>query len=123
MGVSDERARWLAVEVMPHEPAVRAWLRRGRRSEPDIDDIIQDTYARLVRVPDTDAIRNVRAYFFRAAHSAVVDQVRRQSVIAIDAVADIDRLQVPDGEADPNGVLTARGRRNSWARRRSRARS
>lgn len=92
MGVTDDRARWLASHVLPHEPAVRAWLRRGRHAEADVDDIIQDAYARLVSASNVSAIRNVRAYFFRTAHSAAIDRLRRRSVISIEAVADVERL-------------------------------
>lgn len=107
MGVSDERALWLAGKVMPHEPAVRAWLRRGAASA-DVDDIIQDAYARLVTVPDISGITNVRAYFFRTARSAAIDRLRRQSVVAIDAVADIDRLQVPLDAVTPEDEVVGR---------------
>lgn len=100
-GVSDERARWLAVEVMPHEPAVRGWLCRTRAWESEVDDIIQDAYARLVTVADVSGIQNVRAYFFRTAHSAAIDRLRRRNVIAIDAMADVERLRVAADVADP----------------------
>ena len=33
---------------LPHEPALRAWLRRRRLGGLDIDDIIQETYTRLI---------------------------------------------------------------------------
>ena len=45
---SDERAIWLGRHVLPHEPALRAWLRRRRLGGLEIDDIIQETYTRLV---------------------------------------------------------------------------
>lgn len=100
-GVSDDRARWLAIEVMPYEPAVRRWLNRTRAWESEVDDIIQDAYARLVGVADVSAIQNVRAYFFRTAHSAAIDRLRRRNVIAIDAMADVERLKIAADVADP----------------------
>ena len=45
---SDERAIWLGRHVLPHEPALRAWLRRRRLDGLEIDDVIQETYTRLV---------------------------------------------------------------------------
>jgi len=31
-----ERAAWVAREILPHEPKVRAWLRRARTSPEDV---------------------------------------------------------------------------------------
>ena len=83
MGVSDERALWLASHVMPHEAGLRGWLRRSRQSEFDIDDIVQEAYAKLVTTPDVAAIGNVRAYFYRTAYSVLVSRLRRKSVVSI----------------------------------------
>ncbi|MBC7168934.1 MAG: RNA polymerase subunit sigma-24, partial [Phenylobacterium sp.] len=44
--VSKERAVWLAQRILPHEPALRAWLSR-RTAGLEVDDIVQETYAIL----------------------------------------------------------------------------
>lgn len=108
MRVSDERALWLATQVMPHEPAVRSWLRRGRQAEVDIDDVIQETYAKLVTVAEVSEIRNVRAYFFRAAHSVVMSRMRRKSVVSIRSLAEVESLQLAVEELTPEDTVMAR---------------
>lgn len=108
MGVSDERALWLATHVMPHEPAVRGWLRRGRQAECDVDDIIQESYAKLVTVADVSEIRNVRAYFFRTAYSVLVSRVRRKSVVSIRSLAEVESLQLAVDELTPEDTVMAR---------------
>lgn len=108
MGVSDERALWLATHVMPHEPAVRGWLRRGRQAEFDVDDIIQEAYAKLVTVADVSDIRNVRAYFFRTAYSVLVSRVRRKSVVSIRSLAEVESLQLAVDELTPEDTVMAR---------------
>jgi RNA polymerase sigma-70 factor (ECF subfamily) len=115
MGVSDETAIWLARRVLPHEPALRAWLRRGA-SPADIDDIVQETYARLIGVADVSAIRNVRAYLFRTAQSAAVDRLRRKNVVPLDAVADIDRLRVAADAVTPEDEVVGRNELRLLAR-------
>ena len=107
MGVSDDIALWLARSVMPHEPALRAWLRRAE-SPADVDDIVQETYAKLIGVADVGSILNVRAYLFRTARSAAVDRLRRKSVVPLDAVADIDRLQVAADAVTPEDEVAGR---------------
>jgi RNA polymerase sigma factor (sigma-70 family) len=108
MGVSEDRALWLAAQVMPHEPAVRGWLRRGRHLHVDIDDIIQEAYAKLVSLPDVAAIDNVRAYFFRTAWSVVADRMRRKDVISIASMAEVEHLQAGIDEITPEDSLAGR---------------
>src|SRR3546814_4682438 len=48
---SDERARWLATQVLPHEPALRAWLSRRLGAGLEVDDVVQEAYAVLVELP------------------------------------------------------------------------
>lgn len=100
-----DRALWLARAICPHEPALRRWL--GRRTlSVDIDDIVQEAYARLAVLPGVDHIHNPRAYFFRTAFAILVNEVRRAQIVPIDAVAELDRLEVeslaptPDREAE-----------------------
>jgi RNA polymerase sigma-70 factor (ECF subfamily) len=100
-----DRAQWLARAICPHEPALRRWL--GRRTlSVDLDDIVQEAYARLAVLPSVDHILNPRAYFFRTAFSILVNEVRRSQIVPIDAVAELDRLEIecmaptPDREAE-----------------------
>lgn len=106
--VTDDRALWLAMHVMPHEPAVRGWLRRGRQLPADIDDIIQESYAKLVCVQDVGQIANVRAYFFRTAHSVVAGRLRRKTVVSLASVADADSLLEGIDEITPEDTLSGR---------------
>lgn len=108
MGVSDDRALWLATYVMPHEPAVRGWLRRGRHLHADIDDIIQEAYAKLVCVADVSSIDNVRAYFFRTAYSVVADRLRRKDVISLSSALEVEQLQSAIDEITPEDSLSGR---------------
>lgn len=108
MGVSDERALWLASHILPHEAGLRGWLRRSRQPEFEIDDIIQEAYAKLVAVPDVAGIRNVKAYFYRTAYSVLVSRLRRKSVVSIHTLADIDTLQLAADEATPEDQIVAR---------------
>src|SRR3546814_18299054 len=57
--------RWFARDVLPHEGDLRKWLGgriRGLHS-CDIDEVVQEAYARLWP-SDRDAIRNAHAYLF-----------------------------------------------------------
>ena len=42
-------ARWFADEVKPHERSLRAYLRSVFPGFPDVDDLVQESYVRLIR--------------------------------------------------------------------------
>jgi len=98
---SDERAIWLGRHVLPHEPALRAWLRRRRLEGLEIDDIIQETYTRLIAAESVGHIRDPKSYAFQIAGSVVVDHLRRLKVVSIASVSDLDHLELPSEEPSP----------------------
>lgn len=106
--VSDERALWLARNVLPHEAALRAWLSTRRLPGVEIDDVIQETYARLITLDTVEGIRNPRTYTFQAAWSVLMTQVRRNKVISFQTVADLDQLGLETDTVSPEGQAADR---------------
>ncbi|MGI8839781.1 MAG: RNA polymerase sigma factor [Caulobacteraceae bacterium] len=105
----NERVRWFAREVLPHESAVRQWLTRNVRSLPgcDIDEVIQEAYARLWAA-ECDKILNPRAYFFVTARHLVGEVLRRSRIVEIKTMADIDALNIVDDDGGPERRLSGR---------------
>lgn len=105
--VSDDRALWLARYVLPHEPALRAWLRGRQPPGLEVDDIVQETYARLIATEAVEAIRNVKAYTFQAARSVIATHLRRAKVVSFQNFSDMDELgatsDLPSPEAHAIG--------------------
>jgi RNA polymerase sigma factor (sigma-70 family) len=99
--VSDERALWLGRHVLPHEPALRAWLRRKSLAGLDVDDIVQETYTRLVGAESVTHIHDARSYAFQIAGSVVIDHLRRLKVVSISQVPNFDYLEVAADEPSP----------------------
>ena len=106
--VDDDRAHWLARHVLPHEPALRAWLRQKASLGFDLDDVVQETYALLVAKASVDTIRNPRAYAFQTAWSVVLQQLRRAHIVPINAVADIEALEAATDAPSPEDTVLAR---------------
>src|SRR5258706_13755665 len=99
--VSDERALWLGRHVLPHEPAPRAWRGRRRLDGLDIDDVIQETYTRLVAAESVSHVHDAKSYTFQVAGSVVIDHLRRMKVVSIASVPDFDYLEVVSDEPSP----------------------
>lgn len=104
-----ERVRWFAREVLPHEADVRRWLARRIRGLPycDIDEIMQEAYARLWAA-NPERIVSSRAYFFVTARHIVGEMLRRARVVSIETMADIDELNIADAEGEPERRVSGR---------------
>ena len=105
--VTDDRALWLGQHILPHEPALRAWLSRRRVGELDIDDIIQEAYARLITTPSVDGIRNPKTYLFQVARSVIASSLRGMKVVTI-AVSDPEVLGMAAEEPSAEVQLSDR---------------
>ena len=64
-----DQARWFAENVLPHEPALRAWLHSRFPSQIDVDDVVQESFVRLLRVQETGPVANPRAFLFISARN------------------------------------------------------
>lgn len=107
-GISRERALWLSTNVLPHEPAVRSWLASRRVAALEVDDVIQESYAKLAAIESVESIRNPKSYFFQTAYSILITQIRRSRVVSITAVGELDLLSVPSEEPLPDRQLEDR---------------
>jgi len=117
-GAADRRqlAAWVLREVMPHEPGIRAWLRQRGQSAEDIDDLIQDAYAKLAGVTAFAQIAQPGGYFFQIVRNLMIDSIRRARVVRIDTVGHLtDHGAVNDYET-PERIAVVRNELN-WVMR------
>jgi RNA polymerase sigma-70 factor (ECF subfamily) len=96
LSADEQQRQWFANEVLPHEPALRSWLRARFPSLSDSDDVVQETYARLFRSRSTGKIENAKSYLFSTARNLAVDLFRRRKVAPIVAVNDFERSGVAE---------------------------
>ena len=96
---------WFAESVQPHEPALRAFLSRRFSSLPDHDDLVQETYARLLRVSDPQRLGHVRAFLFTTARNVAIDHVRRTRRTPVDRMRDTTEFSLLEPEPGAADVL------------------
>jgi RNA polymerase sigma-70 factor (ECF subfamily) len=94
-----DQARWFAAEVLPHEAALRAWLAARFPLVPDHDDLVQESYARLMQAHATGPIACPRALLFVTARNLALNQLRHQRVERPEGAEEIDALAVADDRA------------------------
>lgn len=95
-----EQSRWFAEEVQPYEPALRAYLHGRFPALQDPDDIVQDTYARLLRAHAAGTIRHPKALLFTTARNSALDFFRRKRAVSLDDVTHFDASSVLIDRAD-----------------------
>ncbi len=104
---------FVGTQILPHESGLRQWLLRLGVKAHEVDDIVQDVYCRLLRLERFDHIEDPRAYLFRCARNVLLEQVRRNKVVAIMTVHNLDDLGVADAAPNPE---SATGTRDELAR-------
>jgi RNA polymerase sigma factor (sigma-70 family) len=91
-----EQTRWFAEEVQPHESTLRSWLRGLFPTLPDIDDLVQESYVRLIRARQAGKVGHAKSYLFSTARNAALDFFRRRKIVSIEAVGDLADSTVLD---------------------------
>jgi RNA polymerase sigma-70 factor (ECF subfamily) len=108
MRLNSEQARWFSEEVQPYESALRAFLRARFPTILDFDDLVQESYMRLLRAREVGQVRDPRAYLFTTARNAAFDLFRRNRTLTIEPLANIDPSSViEEGHSVPEKVSRA----------------
>ncbi len=99
---------WFAREVLPLEGALIQFLRHNWRNKSDIEDLLQDVYVRVYEVALKERPERAKAFVFATARNLLINRVRREQVVPIEAVSDLDALSVAIDEPGPDRTAIAR---------------
>jgi len=99
---------WFVAEVLPLEPVLIRFLRRIWRNENDIRDLCQDVYVEIYQAAQKEIPASARAMSFAIARNVVVERVRREQIVSIEAMADLDVLGIAVDEPGPDRAAMAR---------------
>lgn len=106
MSPTDE-ARWFSETVQPHEPALRAYLSKRFPSLPDHDDLVQESFLRMLRIRDRVREGCAKAYLFAVARNAAIDLFRRRRASPCQESAELEALPAAADTADAAAILDA----------------
>ncbi len=99
---------WFVREVLPLESVLLRFLRRGWRNESDIRDLCQDVYVEVYETARKELPASAKAITFAIARNVLVERIRREQIVSIEAVADLDILGISVDEPGPDRVVMAR---------------
>lgn len=104
MGPADEDYE---CEILRMDKPLRAFLHRLIPQAADLEDLLQETYAQLFRVPDAQrkAIQNVPAFAMTTARNIALNWLRHRRVVAFDSVEELVESSVVDEAADLEAIV------------------
>jgi RNA polymerase sigma-70 factor (ECF subfamily) len=98
---------WFTREVMVHDEALTRYLQRSWPRADDIHDLRQETYVRIYEAAREQIPAIVRPFLFTIARRLMTDRIRRQRIVAIDSVGDLDALNVLVDDISPERDMAA----------------
>jgi RNA polymerase sigma-70 factor (ECF subfamily) len=97
--------QWFLTEAQPHRPALRAWLLARFPSLPDVDDLVQETFFKVLQARGITSIRSTRALLFATARNLALDFVRRQCVVVFEPISEDDEFSSLNDQDDVASVI------------------
>lgn len=90
--------QWYREHVLAHEPALRAYLRRVFPVVTDADNVVQETFARVLAAHRAGEIVQVRAYLFATARNQALELLRRREIVSFEPIAESEAWDVSTDE-------------------------
>ena len=99
---------WFVREILPLEAVLMRFLRQNLRNPTDIADLRQEVYVRVYEAARRQIPEIAKTFVLITARNLLVDRIRRERIIPIDTVTDLEAMGVASDEAGPDRVVIAR---------------
>jgi len=99
---------WFLREVLPLEAALTQFLRNNWRNRADVADLLQEVYVRVFEAAARQLPKAAKPFVFMTAHNLLIDRVRREKVIPLEVVEDLDALGIAAETPGPDAQSAAR---------------
>ncbi len=98
---------WFKREILAHEEALVRYLFRSWPRPQEVHDLRQDIYVRVYEAAMDSKPLTPKAFLFATARHLMTDRFRRQRIVSIDSVEDMDALNVMIDEVSPERRTSA----------------
>ena len=103
-----ELRAWFVREVVPLEPELMQYLQHNWRNRSDIADLRQEVYARVFDAARSELPQKTRQFVFATARNLLINRVLHEQIVPIEAVADLEALDIAKDAPDPERSAIAR---------------
>lgn len=105
--MDDSLNSWFAREILVHEGALMRYLLRCWFRREEIHDLRQEIYVRVYEAAAKSRPISPKSFMFTTARHLMTDRLRRERVVSIESVGDIEALNVLVDEVTPDRRLDA----------------
>jgi RNA polymerase sigma-70 factor (ECF subfamily) len=107
MAASDVK-QWFVREVLPLEAMLMHFLHQNWRNKAEIEDLRLDVYAQVLEAAKNEIPEKAKAFLITTARNLLIDRIRHNQVVPIDAVNDLDELNIAFDQPGPDRTAIAR---------------
>ena len=106
--MAKDEERYL-VQALEFESVLRACLYRYARNASDVEELLQETYARLLTAGASNEpeVRSVRAFSLTVARNVAFDWLRHKQVVPIELVADMEAMDILDERDQIDAIVNS----------------
>ena len=72
-----EQSRWFLDEVLPHEAGLRRWIKSRFSAISDVDDLVQETYSRILKAYQSGPVPNPQAFLYVVSRNLAINRLQR----------------------------------------------
>src|SRR5690348_11337029 len=98
---------WFKREILVHEKSLVRYLLRAWPNRQEVPDLRQDAYVRVYEAAAKSRPQSPKSFLFAIARNLMADHIRRRRIVAIDAVGDLDALNVLIDSVSPERRASA----------------
>jgi RNA polymerase sigma factor (sigma-70 family) len=106
-GMEDSLDAWFKREILVHEAALMRFLSKSWFVQHEVQDLRQDVYVRVYEAAMKSRPHAPKSLLFATARNLMIDRIRRKRIISIDAVGDMEALNVLIDEDSPEQRTSA----------------
>ncbi len=99
---------WFGREILPLEAALMQYLEHNWRNASDITDLRQEIYVRVFASAKEKIPERPKQYLFVTAKNLLINRMKHEQVVPIEAAVDLDALEIEADEPGPDRVVMAR---------------
>jgi RNA polymerase sigma factor (sigma-70 family) len=107
MATADVEA-WFVREVLPLEAILMQYLRHHWPEKSQIEDLRQDVYVRICEFAQKEIPDPPKPFILATARNLIIDRLRREQIVPIEIIADIDLLGLAADVPGPERSAVAR---------------
>jgi len=99
-------SQWFTREILVHEAMLTRYLLRNWLRSAEVPDLRHDVYVKVIEAARRQRPEQPKAFLFATARNLLIDKVRRNRVIPIDALMDVDLANALRDDLSPERTVS-----------------